>query len=107
MSKIFVNENPQGLAPPRTQLAQAHDDFGTLVDRIRDRKSPRAVVSKSQHDPIAAIGGAIVLGALGLAVYFWHREIFMVAAVLVLFGTFTRSPLLAIGGALLMLSLAR
>jgi hypothetical protein len=107
MSKIFVNENPQPLTRLRPQLAQGHDSFKVLVDQVRGRKRAWPVTPTSRHDGFAVVGGTIMLGALGIVVYLWHKELLLAAAVFVLLGTFARSPIFAIGGALLLLLLAR
>jgi hypothetical protein len=48
-----------------------------------------------------------MLGGLGIEIYLWHKELLLGAAVFVLFVTFARSPIFAIGGALLLLLLVR
>jgi len=67
----------------RPQLAQGHNNFRVLVDQVRGRKRVWPVTPTSRHDRLAAVGGAIMLSALGIVVYLWHKELLLAAAVFV------------------------
>jgi hypothetical protein len=108
MSKIFINENSQALAPSRPQLAQVPDDFRAHVDRGRGRRLVRPVIPKSRHDPGAVLAGTIVLAVIAFALFMWGKSILITAAVVLFVALFWRAPMVALGFiALVLLAVGR
>ena len=97
MSKVFINENSQALAPSRPQLAQVPDDFRAHVDRWRSRRLVRAVIPKSQHNPGAVLARTIALAAIAFALFMWGKSILLAAAVVLFVALFWRAPIAALG----------
>lgn len=101
MSKIFVNENPQPRAPLRHQPPPG-------LAPPDSWSPPAAKPSREGLDhPAVFVAGLVMLAVPVVALVMWAKQIAMIAAVFVLFGLFARSPLLAVGGALTLLLLAR
>jgi hypothetical protein len=97
MSKIFINENSQALAPSRPQLAQVPGDFRAHVDRGRGRRRVRPVIPTSQHDLGTVLAGTIVLAAIAFALFMWGKSILITAAVVLFVALFWRAPIVALG----------
>jgi hypothetical protein len=108
MSKIFINENSQALAPSRPQLAQVPDDLRAHVDRGRGRRLVRSAIPTSQHNPSAVLAGTIVLTAIAFALFMWGKSILITAAVVLFVALFWRAPIVALGFiALVLLAVGR
>ncbi|MBS0524269.1 MAG: hypothetical protein JSS04_11620 [Proteobacteria bacterium] len=111
MSKIFVNENPQGPAPRRDQRVgdQPRTDWRSLTAAPTRSiaATPKPRPREGFDDPATFVAGLVVLGLLVFALVTWWKQVALFAAVFVLFGLLARSPALAIGGALLLLLSAR
>ncbi len=102
MSKIFINENPQAPAPLRYQR---RGDY-TRTNWRSLAATPKRPREGFEHPAVFAVG-LVMMALLVFALVAWGKQIAMVAAVFVLLGLFARSPILAIGGALTLLLLAR
>jgi len=108
MSKIFVNENPQAPAMLRYQHRrdQPRTDWRSLT-RAPTPAAPKRKPRQGFNDPATFVAGLVVLALLGVGLVMWWKQAMLVAAVLALLGLFARSPALAVGGALILLLLAK
>jgi hypothetical protein len=118
MSKIFINENPQGIAPLRVpdrplaplpvQLAHVPDEFRSLVDRLRGRaQRPRPAVRRqprrAQDEPFVQACGFLMLVALVVSFAIWGKTILIVGGTIAGLLLLTRAPAIALGLVLLVM----
>lgn len=111
MSKVFVNENPQAPAPLRYQRLgdRPRTDWRSLTAAPTRSiaAAPKRRPREGFDDPATFVAGLVVLGLLVFALVTWWKQVALFAAVFVLLSLFARSPILAVGGALLLLLAAR